>query len=144
MTMDQYESATFNCTATGSGDFIIEWTCSNGSNVNCGTSSISSSNNGLVTSTLVITGATSNLTVTCNVMQNLTSLTSGESASIEVRLPPGPIERAQKTAQFFMPVPTTVTVTASSSDLPTDVSPSVGKLKLIFIPCPRSRNCQPW
>ena len=101
--MDQYESATFTCTATSSGDLIIEWTCSDGSNCD---NIMSSTNNGSVTSTLVITGATSNLTVTCNVMQDVgqTNLTSGESASVEVRLP---IE-VQRTAQLiFMPVPTT-------------------------------------
>ena len=95
--MDQYDIATFSCTATGSGDLIINWNCSDGSN--CDMSSISSSKNGSVTSTLVITDAISNLAVTCNVMQDLTSLTSGESASVEVRLPP--IERVQRTAQFI-------------------------------------------
>ena len=96
--MDRYESATFNCTATSSGDLIINWNCSDRSNCDI-MSSTSSSNSGSVTSTLVITGATSNLNVTCNVMQDLTSLTSGESASVEVRLPP--IERVQRTAQLI-------------------------------------------
>ena len=111
--MDQYHSyknATFNCTATGSGDLIINWNCSDGSN--CGMSSTNSSNNGLVTSTLVITHATSNLTITCDVVQNLTSLSSGESTSIEVRLPWNfvRINTVQSTAQLIViPVPTTVT-----------------------------------
>ena len=129
MDLDQFESATFNCTATGSGDLIIEWTCSDGSNCdNIIMSNLSSSNNGSVTSTLVITGATSNLTVTCNVMRDLTSLqlTSGESASVEVRLP---IERVQRTVQLiFTPVPTTVTATLSDPPT-TDVSSSAGELK---------------
>ena len=115
--MDQFESATFNCTATGSGDLIIEWTCSDGSN--CDNISTSSNNNRSVTSTLVITGATSDLTVTCNVTRDLPSLTSGESASVEVRLP---IESIQRTAQLIF-TPVTTTETASSSDPPsTDVS----------------------
>ena len=128
--MDQFESATFNCTATGSGDLIIEWTCSNCDNIIM--SNTSSSNSGSITSTLVITGATSNLTITCNVTRNLTSLTSGESAGVEVRLPP--IERVQRTAQLiFTPVPTTVTATSSDPPTSTDVSPSAGELKFIPI-----------
>ena len=122
--MDQYESATFICTATGSGDLIINWNCSDGPNCD----STNSSNNGSVTSTLVITGATSNLTVTCNVTQNLTNLTSGESADVEVRQPLDfvPIERVQRTAQLiFMPVPTA----APSSDPPTGASSPPGELK---------------
>ena len=128
--MNQFESAIFNCTATGSGDLIIEWTCSDINGSNCDNiimSSNSSSNIGSVTSTLVITGATSDLTVTCNVTRDLTSLTSGESASVEVWLP---IERVQRTAQLiFMPVPTTVTASSSDPPTSTDVSPSVGELK---------------
>ena len=136
--MDQYESATFNCTATGSGDLIIEWNCSDGSS--CDMSSTNSRDDKSVTSTLVVTGATSNLTVTCNVTQNLTNLTSGESASIEVRQPSDfvSIKRVQRTAQLiFMPVPTT----APSTDPPTGASSPPGELK--FIPCPRTGNCQP-
>ena len=116
VTVDQYESATFNCTATGSGDLIINWNCSDGSN--CGMSSTNSSNNGSVTSILVITHATSNLTVTCNVMQNLASLTSGESASVEVQQPSDfvPIKRVQRTAQLiFIPVTTTTEITPSDT-----------------------------
>ena len=128
--MDQFESATFNCTATGSGDPNIEWTCSDIDGSNCDNiimSSNSSSNNGSVTSTLVITGATSDLTVTCNVTRDLTSLTSGESASVKVRLP---IEKVQRTAQLiFTPVPTTVTASSSDPPISTDVSPSAGELK---------------
>ena len=127
--INQFESATFNCTATGSGDTNIEWTCSDIDGSNCDNiimSSNSSSNIGSVTSTLVITGATSDLTVTCNVTRDLPSLESA-NASIEVRLP---IERVQRTAQLiFMPVPTTVTASSSDPPTSTDVSPSAGELK---------------
>jgi hypothetical protein len=85
VTVDQYENATFNCTATGPGDLKIVWTCSDGSN--CGISSTNRNNDGSLTSTLVITRATSNLTVTCYVIQNLTRLSSSEPANVEVRLP---------------------------------------------------------
>ena len=145
--MDQFDSATFTCIATGSGDLIIEWTCSDGSN--CDMSNTISSNNGSVTRTLVIIGATSNLTVTCNVMQNLINLTSGESASVEVRRPLDfvPIEREQRTAQLiFTPLPTTVTTMLSDppTDVsPTDVSPSPGELKYTLPYRPRTGNCQP-
>jgi hypothetical protein len=102
--VNQYENATFNCTATGPGDLKIEWTCSDDSNYG-----VTSTSNGsvLVASTLVITRATRNLTVTCNVIQNLSSMSSG---NVEVRLP-WPI---QTTAQLiFIPVltPTTQPVT---------------------------------
>ena len=121
--MDQYyETATFifNCTATGSGDLMIEWTCSDDSNCGVSSANIGNSsklNNGSVTSTLVITGVTINLTVTCAVIQNLTCLSSGESADVEVRLPS--IEKVLSTAQLiFIPVPTTHTVTQSETTLP--------------------------
>ena len=85
VTVNQGEPATFTCTAAGSGDLTIQWNCSDGSN--CGQSSQSEdSGGGTVTSTLVITGASTNLNVTCVVNQNLTSLLSGESG-IETRLP---------------------------------------------------------
>ena len=148
--MDQYESATFNCTATGSGDLIMEWTCSDIDGSNCDNiimSNISSSNSGSVTSTLVITRATSNLTVTCNMIQNLTNLTSRESASVEVQLPPNfvSITRELRTAQLiFMPVPTTTTTL--SSDPPTGASSSPSgelKIEIIYTLYPRTGNCQP-
>jgi hypothetical protein len=103
--VDQYENATFNCTATGPGDLDIVWYCSDGSN--CGMSRTNRNNDGSVTSTLVITRVTSTVTVTCAVIQNLTNtLSSEEPANVEVRLPP--IEIVQRsTAQLIVPIPTT-------------------------------------
>lgn len=104
VTVNEREVATFNCTATGSGNLTIEWICSGDSN--CEGSSERSG--GYVTSILEIPGAT-NLTVTCVVNQNLISLSSGGS-DVEVRLPPDfvPAEVLQRTAQLtVIPAPTT-------------------------------------
>ena len=103
VTVNENETATFNCTATGSGDLTIEWICSD--DFNCARSGTDDSNDGYVTSTFEITGAT-NLTVTCIVNQSLISLLFGES-NVEIRLPP-PTEALQRTAQLIViPAPTT-------------------------------------
>jgi hypothetical protein len=113
--VDQYDNATFYCTSTGSGVLIINWDCSDGSN--CGVSNTHSNNNGQVTSTLVITCVTSNLTVTCAVIQNQTILSSGEPADVEVRLPS--IKTVQSIAQLiFIPVPVTYTMTQPETTPP--------------------------
>ena len=105
VTVNENETATFNCTATSSGNLTIEWICSDGSN--CGRSSTDDSKDGYVTSTFEIIGTT-NLTVTCIVNHSLTNfnLSFGESDGVEVR--PPPTETLQRTAQLIViPAPTT-------------------------------------
>ena len=126
VSVSQYESATFNCTATGSGDISIEWSC-DGSNCSGKSDTTIGGEDGYVTSTLNITRATGNLAVTCHVMQNLIRLMSEASNDVEVRLPPRFV--ANMTAQLiFMPVATT-TSTPPTTPQGTDPSPGEGELK---------------
>ena len=128
VTVNENESATFNCNATGSGDLTIEWNCSDSSN--CGMSN-TDSNDGYVTSTFVIDDATNNLTITCVVTQNLTSLFSGESNDVEIRPPPVPAEALQRMAQLIViPAPTTTIYTPAEPEntLP-ETTVSEGKKK---------------
>ena len=86
VTVNDSENATFNCTATGSGDLNINWVCSDSSD-SCGTSTTVGNNGGYIASSIevVYTGAM-NSTITCVVSQNLTMFLSDES-DVEVRLP---------------------------------------------------------
>ena len=111
VTVNQGEPATFTCAAAGSGDLTIQWNCSAGSN--CGQSSQLDREDGNVTSILVITGASTNLNVTCVVSQSLASFLPRESG-IEARLPP-PTEALRTTANcklLVIPAPTTAVTTA--------------------------------
>ena len=106
VTVNEGENATFTCAAAGSGDLTIEWICSDGSN--CGTSSTDDSNDGYITSTFVISGATNNLIVTCVVNVSLLGLSSGESNDVEIRPPPVPAEALRRMAQLIViPAPIT-------------------------------------
>ena len=105
MNENEIAMVTFSCTATGSGDLIIEWICSDDANY-C-SSSREKKSGGYVTSILEISDAT-NLNVTCAVNQSLTSLFSEESNDIEVR--PPPVIALQRTAQLIViPAPLTAT-----------------------------------
>ena len=131
VTVNESESATFNCNATGSGDLTIEWICSDGSN--CGMSN-TDSNDGYVTSTFVIDDATDNLTITCVVTQSLTNLFSGESNDVEVRPPPNFVPTKVLQAQLIViPAPTT-TAAAKPETTPIETTGSEGKKD------PHSRN----
>ena len=127
VTVNESENATFTCTAAAdSGDLIVEWICSDGSN--CGSSSKEERSDGYVTSILEIPGET-NLNVTCVVNQNLTSLLSEES-NVEVQ--PPPTESLQRTAKLIViPAPTTTTTQSENPPSSQDpgVSPSNGELK---------------
>ena len=115
VTVNQGEPATFTCTAAGSGDLTIQWNCSDGSN--CGQSSQSEdSGGGTVTSTLVITGASTNLNVTCVVNQSLASFLSGESG-IEARLPLPTEVLTANCKLIVIPAPTTATPQPESTPI---------------------------
>ena len=103
--MNESDVATFDCTAIGTGDLNITWDVDGGS-INSNTSS-----NGYVTSTLKITGATINLTVTCIVTQTLTSSIITEEPGVEVRLPR--VRMLHRVAQLtVIPAITTTGITA--------------------------------
>ena len=92
ITVNERETATFDCNATGLGDLTIEWdvggdlynreTCPESPTCD---SINSESGDGYVTSTLEITAVT-DLDIRCIVYQIL--IFSSEDPSIEIRLPP--------------------------------------------------------
>ena len=128
VTVNESETAIFNCTATGVGNLTIEWdvdgdvynseTCSE--STTCGSIN-SESGNGYVTSTLNITGET-DLDISCVVNQNLTF--SSENPSIEIRQPPTRTIRGEVAQLTVIPAPTTTTtqstITLDPGDVPTD------------------------
>ena len=84
VTVNERDPATFTCSATGSGELIIEWICSG--STDCDGIISDDSTGGYVTSTYQITRASASLTITCVVNQSLASFKSVES-DIEIRLP---------------------------------------------------------
>ena len=125
MNENEIATVTFNCTATGSGDLIIEWICSDDSNY-C-SSSREERSGGYVTSTLEISGAT-NLSVTCAVNQSLTSLLSEESNDIEVR--PPPIIALRRTAKLIV-IPAPITATQLETTPPETIGSEGKKEKCV-------------
>ena len=92
ITVNESEIATFTCTVTGGDNFNIEWdvggvlygnkTCME--SPKCESIDNSESNDGGLTSTLIVTGMTS-LDITCVINQTLT--VPSEESGVEIRLP---------------------------------------------------------
>ena len=128
ITVNESESATFDCTATDVGDLTIEWdvggvlynneTCSD----TCG--SINTVNNNRhVTSTLAITGET-DLDISCVVIQRSMTSSSNEPG-VEMRLY-GRLERAAQL--MVIPTVTTAATTQPETTQPTNTQgPDVGR-----------------
>ena len=127
--VNEGETATYICTATGVGDLTIEWdvhgelynseTCSESPTCD---SINSESNDGYVTSTLEITGET-DLDISCVVVQMLTTSSSDEPG-VEMRLY-GRLERAAQL--MVIPTVTTAAATPPETTQGPDVGPTDGK-----------------
>ena len=93
--VNEGDPATFTCSATGSGELTIEWSCSASDGTDCGSCTNEEGTDGRMTSTYMITRASASLNVTCVVSQSLASFMS--ESNIETRLPEPLMRRAELT-----------------------------------------------
>ena len=142
--VNESETATFNCTATGVGDLTIEWNVG-GELYNCETCSESphcdsinsESNDGYVTSTLEITGET-DLDIRCVLNQDII-ISSGEPG-VETRWPPPRTVQGEAARITVIPAVTTTATTQPMTTQGPGVDPNAESEKDNLYPL--IGNCQ--